>query len=153
MNTKTLIFETENLLEAERQIQEETENARIKTKMGQELQARRRLFTQREPSAAQILTAAFLDNEIECTEADENARLEWIRQRQRFSEREYCNRPLEQYKYDHNGEFSFRKSEKIRWIMQLCKTWSISGSLVFFVLNRWRLIRETRFTCKTSLPR
>ncbi|XP_058791564.1 uncharacterized protein LOC131664464 [Phymastichus coffea] len=102
MDTKTLIFETQNLLEAERLIQEETENARIKSQMGQELQARRRLFTQREPSAAQILTAAFLDNEIECTEADENARLEWIRQKQRISEREYCNRPLEQYKYDHN---------------------------------------------------
>lgn len=91
MDAKTVMFETENFLEAERQIQEKTENARIKSSMGQDLQARRRLFSQREPNAAMILTAAFLDAEIQSTEIIENARLQWLRQKQRDHEREMYN--------------------------------------------------------------
>lgn len=89
------MFETANLLEAERQIQEEVENARIRAELGQELQARRRLFTRREPNAAMLLTAAFIDNEIQFSEVVENARLNWLRRRQRENDRELMmmNRP------------------------------------------------------------
>ena len=100
MDTKTLIFETENLLESERHIQEEVENARIKAAMDQHLQSRRRLFTRCEPTAAMILSAAFLEYEIQSTEIIENARLMSLMQKQRDNERELLNRPIDQYKYN-----------------------------------------------------
>lgn len=100
MNTNTLIFETANFLDAERQLQEDVENARIKAAMEQDLQARRGLYTQREPSAAQILSAAFLDTEIQFTEVVENAWLNWLRKRQMENRREMLNRPVNQYKYN-----------------------------------------------------
>lgn len=106
MDAKTLMLETENFLEAERQIQEKVENARIKSSMGQDLQARRRLFSQqREPNAAMILTAAFLDAEIQSTEIIENARLQWLRQKQRDHEREMYK--YIDYNHPHNCESIF----------------------------------------------
>ncbi|KAK2582066.1 hypothetical protein KPH14_002770 [Odynerus spinipes] len=49
--------------EAEKQIEEKIENARLQQKMGQNLNARRQLFTQREPTTEMILTAVFLEAE------------------------------------------------------------------------------------------
>ncbi|KAK1135510.1 hypothetical protein K0M31_000099 [Melipona bicolor] len=63
MDIETLIFETEKFLEMERRLEEKIENARIETTINQTLHARRKLFTQREPTPAMILTAAFLENE------------------------------------------------------------------------------------------
>ncbi|KAK9301611.1 hypothetical protein QLX08_006049 [Tetragonisca angustula] len=63
MDIETLIFETEKFLEIERKLEEKIENARIETTINQTLHARRKLFTQREPTPAMILTAAFLENE------------------------------------------------------------------------------------------
>ncbi|XP_078044356.1 uncharacterized protein LOC144473884 [Augochlora pura] len=68
MNTETLKFETTKFLEMERQLEEKVENARLETVISQTLHARRRLFTQREPNAAMILTAAFLENECRASE-------------------------------------------------------------------------------------
>lgn len=64
----TLIVETTRFLEIERQIEEKIENARLQQSMGQSLNARRKLFTQREPTAAMILTAAFLEKERQKSE-------------------------------------------------------------------------------------
>lgn len=64
----TLIVETTRFLEIERQIEEKIENARLQQSMGQSLNARRKLFTQREPTAAMILTAAFLETERQKSE-------------------------------------------------------------------------------------
>ncbi|XP_033327292.2 uncharacterized protein LOC117220934 [Megalopta genalis] len=68
MNTETLKYETTKFLEMERQLEEKVENARLETAIGRTLHARRRLFTQREPNAAMILTAAFLENECRISE-------------------------------------------------------------------------------------
>ncbi|XP_011497724.1 PREDICTED: uncharacterized protein LOC105362085 [Ceratosolen solmsi marchali] len=93
MNPKTLILETANFIHAERHIQEEVENARINASLARKMQARRRLFTQREPTAAMILTAAFLDSEIQSMEVAENAKFNWHVQR----ERELYNKLREHY--------------------------------------------------------
>ncbi|XP_008201826.1 uncharacterized protein LOC100680442 isoform X2 [Nasonia vitripennis] len=117
MDTKTLIFETANFLGAERQLQEDVENARIKSAMEQDLQARRGLYTQREPSAAQILSAAFLDTEIHFTEVVENAWLNWLRKRQMENRREMLNIPINQYnqyKYnDYDTNDGVKRSDEI----------------------------------------
>lgn len=68
MDMETLKFETKKFLEAEKEVEERAENARLKETISQTLHARRRLFTQREPTAAMILTAAFLDNECHVAE-------------------------------------------------------------------------------------
>ncbi|XP_014616980.1 PREDICTED: uncharacterized protein LOC106794074 [Polistes canadensis] len=65
---ETLITETTTFLEMERQIEEKVENARLQQSMRQSLHARRKLFTQREPTAAMILTAAFLETERQMSE-------------------------------------------------------------------------------------
>ncbi|KAJ8681834.1 hypothetical protein QAD02_017626 [Eretmocerus hayati] len=88
MDTKTLIFETNNFLEAERRVQEDVENARIKEAFD----------SRQEPSAAMILTAAFIDAEIQSTEIIENARLNWLRQRQRETDKQLLNNPMHQYR-------------------------------------------------------
>ncbi|XP_046814739.1 uncharacterized protein LOC124422391 isoform X5 [Vespa crabro] len=64
----TLIIETTKFLEIERQIEEKVESARLQQSMRQSLNARRKLFTQREPTAAMILTAAFLETERQTSE-------------------------------------------------------------------------------------
>ncbi|XP_023314416.1 uncharacterized protein LOC106648325 isoform X2 [Trichogramma pretiosum] len=92
MDTKALQRETINFLEAERHIVEEVENARIRADIGEELQSRRRLFTQREPNVGMILSAAFIEAEMQSTEIIENARL-----RQKMQDREN-----NMYRYD-NG--------------------------------------------------
>ncbi|XP_076651921.1 uncharacterized protein LOC143358587 [Halictus rubicundus] len=63
MDPETLKFETAKFLEMERQMEEKIKNAYLETGMSQTLHARRKLFTQREPTAAMVLTAAFLENE------------------------------------------------------------------------------------------
>ncbi|XP_032689924.1 uncharacterized protein LOC116853139 isoform X2 [Odontomachus brunneus] len=70
MNTRSLIYETVKLLEIERQLEEKIENARLEMTMRQTLTARRKLFTQREPTPIIILTAAFLDAECCIYELD-----------------------------------------------------------------------------------
>ncbi|XP_015609136.1 uncharacterized protein LOC107274478 [Cephus cinctus] len=65
MDSKSLIRETATFLQMEKQLEERIEGARLQEKMSQELTARRRLFTQREPTTAMILTAAFLEAERE----------------------------------------------------------------------------------------
>ncbi|KAL0107752.1 hypothetical protein PUN28_014798 [Cardiocondyla obscurior] len=70
MNVRCLIYETTKLLEAERELEERIENARLEVNMGQTLTARRKLFTQREPTPIIILTAAFLDTECRVYEQD-----------------------------------------------------------------------------------
>ena len=77
MDFKSLIEETVTFIENEKQIQEKIENARIQSDMGQVLSAKKRLFTQREPTAAMILSAAFLDNECQYIELVENARIKY----------------------------------------------------------------------------
>ncbi|XP_035732354.1 uncharacterized protein LOC118446147 isoform X2 [Vespa mandarinia] len=64
----TLIIETTKFLEIEKQIEEKVESARLQQSMRQSLNARRKLFTQREPTAAMILTAAFLETERQTSE-------------------------------------------------------------------------------------
>lgn len=68
MDTETLKLETVKFLEMEKQLEQKIENARLETAMSQSLHARRRLFTQWEPTAAMILTAAFLENECRTSE-------------------------------------------------------------------------------------
>lgn len=68
LNTEMLIFETSKFLEVERQVEEKVENARLQQKIGQTLNARRQLFTQREPTAEMIHTAAFLETERRAAE-------------------------------------------------------------------------------------
>lgn len=68
MDIETLIFETKNFLDAERELEEKIENARLEATISQSLHARRKLFTQREPTPAMILTAAFLENECRTAE-------------------------------------------------------------------------------------
>ncbi|XP_014203694.1 uncharacterized protein LOC106635992 isoform X2 [Copidosoma floridanum] len=113
MDMKTLIFETNNFLESERHVQEVVENARLKALMNQDLQSRRRLFTQREPNAAIILTAAFLDAEIQSAEIYESARQNWLRQKQferqvdaraRLAERRYEDNLNNNAKLNNNDE-------------------------------------------------
>lgn len=70
MDMRGLIYETSKLLEAERELEEKIENARLELNMGQTLTARRKLFTQREPTPIMILTAAFLDTECRVYEQD-----------------------------------------------------------------------------------
>lgn len=70
MNARSLMYETAKLLERERQLEEMIENARLELAMGQTLTARRKLFTQREPTPIMILTAAFLDAECRACELD-----------------------------------------------------------------------------------
>lgn len=70
MNARCLIYETTKLLKAERELEEKIENARLELTMGQTLTARRKLFTQREPTPIMILTAAFLDTECHSYEQD-----------------------------------------------------------------------------------
>lgn len=70
INARSVIYETVKLLEMERQLEEKIENARLEVAMGQTLTARRRLFTQREPTPIMILTAAFLDAECCACELD-----------------------------------------------------------------------------------
>ncbi|KAF7418219.1 hypothetical protein HZH68_000872 [Vespula germanica] len=67
-DVETLIVETTKFLEIERQIEEKVENARLQQSIGQSLNARRKLFTQREPTAAMILTTAFLEAERQKSE-------------------------------------------------------------------------------------
>ncbi|XP_053976766.1 uncharacterized protein LOC128875313 [Hylaeus volcanicus] len=68
MNTQVMKFETMKFLEMEKQLEEKIENARLETTISQTLHARRKLFTQREPTAAMVLTAAFLENECRAAE-------------------------------------------------------------------------------------
>lgn len=68
MDIETLIFETKNFLDMEKELEEKIENARLETTISQTLHARRKLFTQREPTPAMILTAAFLENECRTAE-------------------------------------------------------------------------------------
>ncbi|KZC07242.1 PREDICTED: uncharacterized protein LOC107185577 [Dufourea novaeangliae] len=68
MDTETLKFETKRFLDMEKQLEEMMENARLEASISQTLHARRRLFTQREPTAAMILTTAFLENECRAAE-------------------------------------------------------------------------------------
>ncbi|XP_011862084.1 PREDICTED: uncharacterized protein LOC105558787 [Vollenhovia emeryi] len=70
MDMRSLIYETAKLLEAERGLEEKIENARLELDMGEMLTARRKLFTQREPTPIMILTAAFLDTECAVYEQD-----------------------------------------------------------------------------------
>lgn len=70
MNTRNLIYETAKLLEMERELEAKIENARLEMNIGQILSARRKLFTQREPTPIMILTAAFLDAECRACEHD-----------------------------------------------------------------------------------
>lgn len=70
MDARSLIYETAKLLKVERELEERIENARLELNMGQTLTARRKLFTQREPTAIMILTAAFLDTECRAYEQD-----------------------------------------------------------------------------------
>lgn len=70
MDTQSLIYETTKLLEMERELEARIENARLEMNMGQVLTARRKLFTQREPTPIIILTAAFLDAECRACEQD-----------------------------------------------------------------------------------
>lgn len=70
MDTQSLMYETTKLLEMERELEARIENARLEMNMGQILTARRKLFTQREPTAIIILTAAFLDAECRACEQD-----------------------------------------------------------------------------------
>ncbi|XP_072747836.1 uncharacterized protein [Anoplolepis gracilipes] len=70
MNTRTLIYETTKMLEMERELEAKIENARLEMNMDQILTARRKLFTQRNPTPIMILTAAFLDAECRACEQD-----------------------------------------------------------------------------------
>ena len=70
MDTETLLCETKKFLEAEKELEEKIENARREAAMSQTLSARRKLFTQREPTTAMILTAAFLENECLVSEQE-----------------------------------------------------------------------------------
>lgn len=70
MDTRSLIYETAKLLEMERKIEERVENARMEMNMSDLLTARRKLFTQRQPTPIMILTAAFLDAECHACEKD-----------------------------------------------------------------------------------
>lgn len=64
MDRRALIFETEKFLEQEKHTEEQSENAKIIARMGQEVAARRKLFdSPREPNPGIILSAAFLDAE------------------------------------------------------------------------------------------
>lgn len=89
MGRRSLIYETVKLLEMERQLDEKIENARREMAMDQTLTARRKLFTQREPTPIMILTAAFLDAECCACELDPpyhgtwNSRKEELRYGQR----------------------------------------------------------------------
>ena len=62
MDSRTIIFETEKFLQNEKLVEEKIENARVLTRMTQEVAARRKLFNG-EPNVGVILTAAFLDAE------------------------------------------------------------------------------------------
>lgn len=86
MDSKTLKIETLNLLDAERCIQEVTENTRIEAALEKDLSACRRLYLQKEPSAASILTAAFLEAEYQSTEMNENGRLNTLKQQKQAQE-------------------------------------------------------------------
>ncbi|KAG7209627.1 hypothetical protein KM043_011278 [Ampulex compressa] len=70
MDICNMIFETKKFLEMEQQLDEKVENARIEMHMEQNLSARRRLFTQREPTAAMILSAAFIEAECQAAGQD-----------------------------------------------------------------------------------
>ncbi|XP_077272860.1 uncharacterized protein LOC143903273 isoform X2 [Temnothorax americanus] len=70
MDMRGLMYETAKLLEVERKLEERIENARLELNMGQTLTARRKLFTQREPTPIMILTAAFLDTECRVYDQD-----------------------------------------------------------------------------------
>ncbi|XP_012539108.1 uncharacterized protein LOC105838236 [Monomorium pharaonis] len=70
MDMRGLIYETTKLLEAERELEERIENAQLELNMGETLTARRKLFTQREPTPIMVLTAAFLDTECRIYEQD-----------------------------------------------------------------------------------
>ncbi|XP_043261956.1 uncharacterized protein LOC122402865 isoform X2 [Colletes gigas] len=68
MNIQAVKFETTKFLEMEKRLEETIENARLEATIGQTLHARRQLFIQREPTAAVVLTAAFLENERRTSE-------------------------------------------------------------------------------------
>lgn len=70
VDARVLICETAKLLEMERELEERIENARLEVNIGQALTARRKLFTQREPTPMMILTAAFLDGESRSYDQD-----------------------------------------------------------------------------------
>lgn len=70
MDMRSLVYETTKLLEVERELEERIENARLELNVGETLTARRKLFTQREPTPIMILTAAFLDTECRIYEQD-----------------------------------------------------------------------------------
>lgn len=70
MDKQSLIYETAKLLEMERELEAKIENARLEMNMHQILTARRKLFTQREPTPIILLTAAFLDAECRACEQD-----------------------------------------------------------------------------------
>jgi hypothetical protein len=133
MNAKTLMLETANFIHAERHIQEEVENARISASLAREMQARRRLFTQREPTAAMILTAAFLDAEIQSMEIIENARLNWHTQR----EKELYSKLRNQYNqvdcnYKDNGELNIRGCVLNRRVVVVTSSLDVLGFFFFF---------------------
>jgi len=84
MDTKQLIYETAKLLEIEREIEERVENARLEISMSKILTARKKLFTQREPTPIMILTAAFLDGECHACEKDPPYYGTWNSRKQMF---------------------------------------------------------------------
>lgn len=75
MDPKIVIEETATFLENERQLEEKIENAKIQSNMNHLLTAKKRLFSNCEPTAAMILSAAFLAYETEYIELVENARI------------------------------------------------------------------------------
>jgi len=84
MDTKHLIYETAKFLEIEREIEERVENARLEISMSKILTARKKLFTQREPTPIMILTAAFLDGECRACEKDPPYYGNWNLRKQMF---------------------------------------------------------------------
>ncbi|KOC62890.1 hypothetical protein WH47_02593 [Habropoda laboriosa] len=72
MDTETLIYETKKFLNIEKQLEEKIQNAHLEATISKTLHTRRRLFTQREPTAAMILTATFLENECRTSEQLKN---------------------------------------------------------------------------------
>ncbi|XP_012273594.1 uncharacterized protein LOC105696033 isoform X2 [Orussus abietinus] len=101
-DTKNLIFETTAFLGMERQVEERIKNSRIQENMREELAARNRLVTDREPTPAMILTAAFLDAECK---SSEGLQQNWTWNRYSSERRETQNVPTRDVK------FNFKETE------------------------------------------
>ncbi|XP_014476172.1 PREDICTED: uncharacterized protein LOC106745243 [Dinoponera quadriceps] len=96
VDARSLIRETIELLEAERQLEERIENARLETAMI--LGARRRLFTRREPTPIVVLTAAFLDAECRaCGELDPPYHGEKLRRDEGYERMHHLNTARRDY--------------------------------------------------------